>query len=338
MRDKVARALGAAKLTNLLLAARSRLGSPWLAVLTYHRAANVPEGFPYDPGVIDVTPEELDWQLGFLRERFTFVGLEAVRAFVRGKTLPVNPVLITFDDGYRDNFDTIRPLLKKHGATGTFFIATHYIDERRVFWWDKINYILKTTKKDVVRLTYPGAIELPAGADLRRAIKGALRVVKHSFDLDLDRFLDELAAAADVSLDRAKEKALADELLMTWDEIRQMQAEGMDIQSHTIHHRVLDTLPDAKLRDELAGSREVLKSRLGNPVDSIAYPVTLTLRHHPKLRAAIAAADYTLGFSVHDGVNYKRDLDPLDIRRLAPERTQTRAHFGAMMAIPHLSP
>src|SRR5262249_6715151 len=151
------------------------------------------------------------------------------------------------DDGYRDNYETILPLLKKHGATGTFFIATHYIDERRIFWWDKINYVLKTTTRDVVKLSYPGPIELFVAQDLRRAIRDALRVVKHSFDLDLERFLEEFAAAAGVPLDRAMEKKIADELLMTWDEIRSMQAEGMDIQSHTVTHRVLDTLPATKL-------------------------------------------------------------------------------------------
>jgi peptidoglycan/xylan/chitin deacetylase (PgdA/CDA1 family) len=323
---------------RMLLTLRARFGSPWIAVLTYHRAAKIDQDYKFDPGVIDVTPEELDWQIGFAKDWFSIIGIEELQAFARGKSLPRNPVHITFDDGYKDNFTTILPILKKHGANASFYIATDYIENRRIFWWDKVHYIVKSTKKERVTLTYPGPLTLDVAADRGRAIRSAIRVIKHCYDLDLDRFLEELAAAADVSLDRRHERALADEMLMTWDEIRAMHAAGMGIQSHTITHRVLDTLPERRLRDELGGAREILEGKLHAPVCAIAYPVTLTMRHHPTLRRAIKDSGYELGFADGNGVNFRREFDPLEIKRLAPEVGLSHAHFSAMLAVPYLAP
>lgn len=337
-RRGLARVLEAFEVLRMLLTLRARFGSPWIAVLTYHRAATVDDRYPFDPGVIDVTPEELDWQIGFAKDWFSIIGIEELQGFARGHSLPRNPVHITFDDGYKDNFTTILPILKKHGASASFYIATDYIENRRLFWWDKVHYIFKTTKKDRITLQYPGPMELDVAADRGRAIRSVIRVIKHCYDLDLDRFLAELVFAAEVTLDAARERLLADQMLMTWEEIRALHAAGMSIQSHTITHRVLDTLPEKRLRDELGGAREILEGKLHTPVCAIAYPVTLTMRHHPTLRRAIKDTGYELGFADGDGVNFRKEFDPLEIKRLGPEVGLSHAHFSAMLAVPHFAP
>ena len=60
---------------------------------------------------------------------------------------------------------------------------------------------------------------------------------------------------------------------MTWDDVRALAGAGMDIESHTRTHRVLDTLDRDQLRDELVGSRRDLEAQLGRPIRAIAYPV-----------------------------------------------------------------
>src|SRR5262249_25015008 len=155
--------------------------------------------------------------------------------------------LVTFDDGYRDNREMALPILMRHGVRATFFIATRYVTERRMFWWDRINYILRRSDRKAIAVDYPKRIALSLEGGPEAAARTVLRIVKDTYGLDLDRLLDELAAGAGVEWSRDLETRLANELLMTWDDIRALRQSGQDVQSHTRSHRVLQTLPADEL-------------------------------------------------------------------------------------------
>src|ERR1044071_10430366 len=92
-------------------------------------------------------------------------------------------------------------------------------------------------------------------------------------ELDVERFLDGLAAALAVDWSPELEARHAEQLIMPWDQVRALARAGMDVESHCRRHRVLQTLDDAMLEDELVGSRRELEAQLGRPVRALAYPV-----------------------------------------------------------------
>ena len=347
-RRRLARALDESQLLRGVLALRTAFGAPWIVVLTYHRVADLPrpgaEGSLFDHGVIDTSPRDLDLQLGFVRKYFDLVSLDDLLRFSRdphGAKLPKNPALVTFDDGYRDNHDLALPILKKHGVKAIFFVATSYVDERRLFWWDRINYIVKSSRKPELVLDYPGPLVLALDgteAARTRAIRAALRIVKHSFALDLDRFLAHLGERAEVELGRDDERRMADDLVMTWDQLRTLRAAGMDVQSHTVTHRVVQTLPAERLAWELAESRVKLERELATPIRALAYPVGITLKFAPHVRRAVHEAGYELAFTNGNGVNHRRHFDPLAITRLSPDYSFPDYQFRAMLALPYFKP
>jgi peptidoglycan/xylan/chitin deacetylase (PgdA/CDA1 family) len=298
-RRRLARVLDEAQILRAMLALRARFGAPWITVLTYHRVAESPwssGGSLFDDGVVDTSPDELDEQLRFVRRRFDPITLDDLIAFRHGGRLPKNPVLVTFDDGYRDNHDIALPILVRHGIQGVFFIATSYVEERRLFWWDRINYVLKSCAKPRITLEYPGPVSLSLDSEVgrSRAILDVLRIVKHSFGLDLDRFLEHLGERAGVTLDREEERRFADQLLMSWDQIRHLQRSGMAVQSHTVTHRVVQTLDAAPLAVELVESKAKLEAELGARVRALAYPVGITLRFAAPGRGAVVVACFEL--------------------------------------------
>ena len=193
---------------------------------------------------------------------------------MHGGALPRNPVLVTFDDGDRDNFDVTLPILQRHGVTAVFFIATAYVTGRHLFWWDRLTYLVTCSRRARLALSYPRDLVLPlvTAGERAAAIGRVLRIVKTEVGLDLDRFLGAVAAAAGVVWTEALERTLADAALMTWDQVRALRRAGMDVQSHTRTHRVLQTLAPAQLRDELCGSKADLERELDAPVVAISYP------------------------------------------------------------------
>jgi peptidoglycan/xylan/chitin deacetylase (PgdA/CDA1 family) len=338
-RSTLARVLESAKLPTLLLAMRARTGSPWISVLTYHRAASTADAGELDPGVADVTPEAFERHVIYLKQWFNIVGMDDFLAFRHGKSLPKNPVLLTFDDGYRDNHDIVLPILQRHGVKATFFVTTHYISERRLFWWDKISLFLNRSKKESIDLTYPARRSFSLASESARVYvrMHLLHRVKDDYGLDLDRFLDDLANACGVSLSRDEERRIADDVLMTWDHVRALRRAGMGVQSHTSTHRVLQTLSDPEVARELGESREVLEGMLSEPVRAVSYPVGKPLNLSPWIRTAVKKAGYDLGFSNATGVNLARSFDPYDAKRLAISIDLPDSFFHAMMAIPYLA-
>jgi peptidoglycan/xylan/chitin deacetylase (PgdA/CDA1 family) len=319
---------------ELLLRMRRRSTS-WLTVLTYHRVAR-PDGHRFDSDVIDVSPEAFDRQLELISRYFNVVTTKEVRDYFRGVPLPKSPALITFDDGYRDNYEVALPLLRKRGLPATFFIASSFIEERKLFWWDRIAYVVKSSKKRRLALTYPDPIEVDL-EDRDEAQTRLLMLVKSHRGLDLPRLLEELDRSGGVHLSRDEERKMADRELMTWTEVRALRQAGMDVQSHTRHHRVLQTLEPKEIDEELRGGRADLEAALDAEVRAVSYPVGRPIADRPEIRRSIELAGFELGFSSATGVSpLIRTLDPFDIRRLGMDYSLSEPLFRGMLAWPQL--
>jgi peptidoglycan/xylan/chitin deacetylase (PgdA/CDA1 family) len=310
-----------------------------LPMLTYHSIQRVGPEYPYDAGVVDATPGLFDRQMAYIARYFTSITTEELRAAHAGAPLPGNPIVITFDDGYRNNLDVAVPILKRHGLRATFFIATAFITQRRLFWWDRIAYVIKTSSRERLTLRYPDEIDLDLRARRTAAIQRLLKIVKETHALDIERFLDELTIAAGIPWDRAAEKAMADALLLTWDDVRALRATGMDVQSHTSTHRVLNGLASDDARHELVDSRLTLERELGVPVRAVSYPCGHSIEGEQRLCADVLTAGYELGFACAGQISTVSDgrARPLHLRRLCTAYDMPMSWFRGMLALPGLT-
>jgi peptidoglycan/xylan/chitin deacetylase (PgdA/CDA1 family) len=323
---------------QLVLSLRGR-APLWLTVLTYHRVAHPGALSMLDDGVVDATPELLDAQLTFVRRWFHPIGMTDLLAFAQDRgSLPNNPILVTFDDGYRDNHDIALRILTQHGVRATFFIATDYIEQRRLFWWDRIALLIKRSPWDAIEIDYPERVSLSLEGALARqtAIRRVHRMIKDTRGLKLDAFFDRLERAAGVAVGEQEERRMANETVMTWEHVVALRRAGMDVQSHTRTHRVLQTLDAAQLGCELRESREAIEAVLDEPVHAISYPVGKPLSGTPHIRRAVCDAGYELGFSNGTGVNLVRAFDPLDTRRVSMDLALGDRFFRAALALPCL--
>jgi len=342
---RVLRAFDRIGVWGAILEARKAGLWPWsgLTVVLYHRVVGVDNVGGLDPDLIDATPEEFDQQMAFLRRHFVPVGLPEVQRAARGaERLPPNAVLVTFDDGYRDNYENALPILVRHGLKGVFFVSTSYVTERRLFWWEQVSYFIRQARRFQAALTYPEPVQLDLrDAGARAAATSRInRLIKDRFDLDINRLLADLARACDVPWSPERERELADPTLMSWEQVRGLLDAGMAVGSHTCNHRVLETLPEPELDRELADSRRELESRLGQTIDSIAYPVGRSIARRRPIRDALRRAGYQVGFTARPGINRFRggELDDLyDLKRLPIDRGTSGFASRAHLAVPWLA-
>jgi hypothetical protein len=147
-----------------------------LIVLNYHRIGNADET-PFDSGVFSATAEQLESQISYFKSRFHMATLEEVFAMIGGDVPRGTSVLITFDDGYLDNYTLAFPILRAQGVQGVFFLPTAFIGTGKLPWWDEIAYIVKHSVKERIRLEYPESTTFDLkGTGARRVSMQILRL------------------------------------------------------------------------------------------------------------------------------------------------------------------
>lgn len=115
-----------------------------LPILVYHIVRPSYPDDSADVRSIAQTPEIFDAQMRYLKESgyriVTFADLE--NYFQSEKSLPRNPIILSFDDGWKDQYTYAFPILKKHGYTATFFVFTNSIDHKSFFSLDELRELV----------------------------------------------------------------------------------------------------------------------------------------------------------------------------------------------------
>jgi len=305
----------------------------WRGVLalTYHRIGR-PDGGVHDPALWSATQEQFDAQLRFLARHVEVVSgdeLPLALAQRRGRH-----VALTFDDGYRDNYELAYPVLRAHGLPATFFLTTGFLDRPHVAWWDEISWIVRSSRREAIDADGWLSAPVRLGAGDRRAAARAL--VERYWSLPAARtepYLDWLARAC--ATGRA-DPAAAASTWMTWGMVREMRAGGMAFGAHSVDHPVLARCTGDAQALEIGGSVARVREQLGEPVSLFAYPVGGRGTFDATTRARLRDAGITHAFSFYGGHRRPGGHDPLDIPRAFVGPAISPARFRARVALPQV--
>lgn len=304
-----------------------------LLVLNYHRVGNAAESI-FDRDLFSATQDAFDWQVGFLKRHFELItpnDLPSVRERPRGRF-----VMITFDDGYRDNFELAFPVLCAHGLQATFFISTGFIDRPQIAWWDEIAWMIRTTDAPALPAGEWFTAEVPLdAADRTPAIRTALRRYKELAGERTASYLEFLRAATS----RQAGTEVGADLWMDWGMIRRLSEAGMTIGAHTVHHQLLGRLPEAEQEREIVDSRDRIATETGRTPRAFAYPVGSTTAFTDVTKALLRKHGFESAYSFYGGfqrLGTAERLDPLDIRRAHVGYGVTPPVFAAMTTLPGL--
>lgn len=319
-REYLARIFGRIGLVRMM--ERLAASRPGLVVLTYHRIADPGADLFYDP-VISATPDSFRAQVDWLARGPRVLTLdEAIERLTSAGPWREPAVLVTFDDGYRDNFDVAAPILRERGIPATFFLPTAFLEEPRLPWWDRVACILKQSR--VNRIEMPmrpdGDGPPPLTIDLARTSRpAAIQAVIGAFldgrIADESWFLGMLAERAGVVVEPS---AAARSLFADWDQVRRLTGPetGLSVGSHGHSHRRLAGLDDETQRAELTDSRRILEEHLGRRIEALAYPYGWPGSFSDRTRSIAAEAGYRVAFASFEGINRQGSTDRFAVRRL----------------------
>jgi peptidoglycan/xylan/chitin deacetylase (PgdA/CDA1 family) len=332
-REFLARVFGRLGVLRLLEQTISRQ-RPGLVVLTYHRIAEPGEDLFYDP-VISATPEAFRAQVEWFYNRARLLTVNELIDQVESSSPCREPmVLLTFDDGYRDNFELAIPILSERKAPATFFIPSAFLESPRLPWWDHIACaIKKTCVRRLVLERCPKGESSPLEIDLQTmsrsvAIMTIIRAFLDETIADERWFLNQLTERTMVEIDS---EGLGRQLFMSWIQVQELvnSGGGLTIGSHAHSHRNLARLDEDAQAHELAGSKQILEARLGCSINVLAYPYGWAGTYTVETKGLAAQSGYHLAFSSREGINQLAKLDRYEISRLGVGSTDSTALLRA---------
>lgn len=294
-----------------------------VVMLMYHRVLGANEVFrhPVQPGMY-VLDNVFAQHMSFLRENFTLLSLRQLLDLWQSGTWNARDryCVVTFDDGWLDNYRYAYPVLKHYGIPATIFLPTDYVGSDRWFWPDQLAILFKNLNSrkmtpEVVReigkvfaedLEGKGAPIIEA---MERGEHVTDRVIEQCKHLPIERIhalVGRLAARLDVSLPQER-------VIVNWDEVREMSQGGVSFGSHSCSHRILTTIVSDDVSVELAKSRQVLLEQGVNYVPVFCYP---NGNSDERIQRLVEACGYEAACSVRMGVEGPIPDNKYAIRRV----------------------
>jgi len=300
-----------------------------LTIVMYHYVRPLKES--RYPDLKALESENFRGQLDYIQRHYTVVNMQDVIAATRGEArLPEQAILLTFDDGYRDHYEHVFPLLVERGVQGSFFPPACAVREGRVLDVNKIHFTLASSTNPqrliaeifAVMDAHRNEYGLPGNAECFDAFSRESRY--DSADVTFIKRILQKGLPAPMRgplIDRLfrqfvtnDERDFAAELYMDDTQLRELLDAGMFIGSHGDQHLWLNTLSADEQRSEVETSLEFMGD-IGVPQHDwvMCYPYG---GYNNALLTLLREKGCALGLTVDVGVADLALTDPLCLPRL----------------------
>ena len=298
---------------------RRILGRRKIFILMYHRV-----DFSERPFFeVVVKPEVFEKQIRFLKKYYEIIELTGLKRIEANRSVKKDIIVLTFDDGYRDNYTHAFPILKKYQVPATIFLATKYINTNRLLWYDKLSWIL------YMAVTIPDKKKL-IGSELSLKI---VREIIRFFVSDFSDRINVLRALAAIlkglSVEERKNtlhnlaKACGIKVwpgdksrpMLSWEEVREMSAHGISFGSHTVSHPVLSAISTQEVHKEIVESKKIIEEQIEKPVVTFAYPFGKKEDYSSNVSKALEDLDFEYACSTIRGDEQLPLRDPMGLKR-----------------------
>lgn len=283
-----------------------------LYCFNYHRIGHS-EQTRFNPNVFSCTKEMFDEHLQFYKLNFEVINIDQLIQLIDvGKPLKKHYALITFDDGYKDNYDDAFPVLKKHNLPAVFFVPTDYIESNKVPWWDEIAWMIKQCDLEFIQLhNWENKVFIDK-QNIEYTLRKIISEIKKNREIPIENVLKEISEHVQLKYTESD-----NHLFMSWNMLKEMAVYGMNIGSHGCSHKILSSLLSAEQSEEIKTSKIFIESKIDVEVKAFAYPEGGANTYNNNTIEALKKVNYKLGFNFIPGINLDVIKNNFDIKRLS---------------------
>jgi peptidoglycan/xylan/chitin deacetylase (PgdA/CDA1 family) len=265
--------------------------------------------------------------IAYLRKRFTVISIDELLDLWMTNRLKSDQsyCVITFDDGWRDNYQFAFPVLMKYRIPATIFLATDFIGTSRWFWPDQMMLLLEKgrqhTTSQADRKAVSTTLAEMIGVTLTAA-DGTFRRVESRDPIGLDAII-ELCKGVEAekvhqTIDRLSRALHMDlpthRVLLNWDEVREMAGKGITFGSHSVSHRIMTQIPLSDVKMELIDSRKTMLEQGVKPLPVFCYP---NGNFDREIQELVRESGYLAAVGCEVGIELDRPNDLFALKRIS---------------------
>jgi len=268
-----------------------------LVVLLYHRVTSLER----DPQLLAVQPDNFYRQIEYLRKNYNILSIEEFTYLKKGnRGFTKNSLILTFDDGYADNYLEALPVLEYFNCQAIFFITTSNTNTKKELWWDELERVFLTEielpKNLKIRLNSKNYIfDTSNEKSIRETYNVLHPLIKYSKTNTRDRVIDGILYWANLP-----KKGRNTHRVMTDKEIKLIsKSNSAIIGTHTHTHSLLCLYYHEGQYSDVKKSKDLLENWTGEKIRYFSYPFggkrdynKETLRVCDELGFDIAFANY----------------------------------------------
>lgn len=241
------------------------------SILMFHRVCH-PTGRKPVPGAssIEFSPERFQQTLDHLEENhYHFLSLDELYHGLKWNNLEKRFAIITFDDGYVDNYSIVYPILKKRQIPFAIYVTTSFPEGKAILWWYLLEELLDGNGTILIKENeHPINYDLSDEDQRKQASWTIRRIMKSSTPSNFKRNIDTIFSANGLD-----PYSTVKELSLTWNQIIELSRDPLvTIGAHTVNHYQLSHLDENDVKAEVTLARNRLSETIKKPVDHFAYP------------------------------------------------------------------
>jgi peptidoglycan/xylan/chitin deacetylase (PgdA/CDA1 family) len=299
-----------------------------LHVVMYHYIRDLPNTpFPRIKGML---VSDFRQQVAVLQNQYEMATLESALDFLQGVYSPSRDLcLLTFDDGLKDHYLEVTPILVDHDVQGLFFVITSCLQEHCVAPVHMNHFLMAALDFEFYRQAFlqklneclPGIrvyddIDNATAQRTYRWDTSEVASFKYLFNFILDGGIRDQVVKSLFAEHIGEEKSFAQTLYLSWEEARQMQTAGMLMGGHSHEHKPLATLSDEELHSDLITCQDLLEGHL-QPQDlwPFSYPYGKQDSFNDTAVRQLKRLGFSCSFGTEVGVNLP-GIDSFAIRRV----------------------
>lgn len=241
--------------------------SPRIVIFILHRVAPPePTRLTHNETSLKITPQYLEDAIIKLKSKgYEFISLDRVYEILTKEENVRKKAVITFDDGYKDNYTIAYPILKKHNIPFCIYITTAFPERNGILWWYVLEDII--LENDVIKLSNGQTFECKSKTQKDQAFMEIRKIIRTG----PGNYLDNMYALfSNYKIDWLKKTK---ELCLSWNEIIELSKDELcTIGGHTHNHYVLSKLQPNEVISEIVKANTLLEKKIGKPIKHIAYP------------------------------------------------------------------